>query len=58
MSQNVTSPTNAKTKIAESSALFSSRILKSFNFIDGEGFQCLAQQLSNIGATYGKIKIF
>jgi hypothetical protein len=29
--------------------------LRSFNFIDGEGFQCLAQQLINIEATYGKI---
>jgi hypothetical protein len=58
MSQNVTSPTDAKTKISKSSALFSSRILSSFNFIDVGGFQRLAQQLINIEVTYGKIKIF
>jgi hypothetical protein len=29
--------------------------LRPFNFIDGEGFQCLAQQFINIGATYGNI---
>ncbi len=49
------SPTDAKSKIAKSSALFCSRILRPFNLIDGEGFQCLAQQLINIGAIYGKI---
>ncbi len=51
----MTSPTDAKTKISKSSALFRSRILKLFNFIDGEELQCLARQLINIGATYGKI---
>jgi hypothetical protein len=49
------SPTDAKTKITKTSALFCSRVLRSFNFIDVEGFQCLAQQLINIEATYGKI---
>jgi hypothetical protein len=29
--------------------------LRPFNFIDDEVFQCLAQELINIGATYGKI---
>ncbi len=45
------SPTDAKTKIAKTSALFCSRVLRPFNFVDVEGFQCLAQQLINIGAT-------
>jgi hypothetical protein len=52
------SSTDAKNKIAKTSALFCSRVLRPLNFVDVEGFQCLAQQLINIGSTYGKIKIF
>jgi hypothetical protein len=39
----------------QTSALFCSKDLRPFNFIDDERFQCLAQELINIGATYGKI---